>query len=106
MERVNNTPVDDDSTTRGEDGMKVPIDDASTNVPTEAELDEEAMVEAAIRAGEQAAEEELAAEAEADFAKVNCPPTGVNAVYVNGKLAYSSNPEAKTFRAGHVLRIK
>ena len=70
MERVNNTPVDDDSTTRGEDGMKVPIDDASTNVPTEAELDEEAMVEAAIRAGEQAAEEELAAEAEADFAKV------------------------------------
>ncbi len=70
MERVNNTPVDDDSTTRGEDGMKVPIDDASTNVPTEAELDEEAMVEAAIRAGEQAAEEELAAEAEVDFAKV------------------------------------
>ncbi|MBQ7176744.1 MAG: D-aminoacylase [Victivallales bacterium] len=45
-------------------------------------------------------------DSKADFAKVNCPPTGVNAVYVNGKLAYSSNPEAKTFRAGHVLRIK
>ena len=45
-------------------------------------------------------------DSKADFAKVNCPPTGVDAVYVNGKLAYSSNPEAKTFRAGHVLRIK
>lgn len=70
MERVNNTPVNDDSIARDEDGMKVPIDDASTNVPPEPELDEEAMVDAAIRAGEQAAEEELAAEAEADFAKV------------------------------------
>ena len=38
----------------GEDDMKVPIDDTSS----EPELDEEAMVEAAIRAGEQAAEEE------------------------------------------------
>lgn len=44
---------------RGEDDMKVPIDDASS----EPELDEEAMVEAAIRAGEQAAEEEMTAQA-------------------------------------------
>ncbi len=51
---------------KGEDDMKVPIDDPSS-VP---EFDEDAMVEAAIRAGEQAAEEELAAQAEADFDKV------------------------------------
>ena len=43
---------------KGEDDMKVPIDGASP----EPELDEDAMVEAAIRAGEQAAEEELAAQ--------------------------------------------
>lgn len=53
---------------RGEDSMKVPIDEPAAE-PTLDELDEEAMVEAAIRAGEQAAEEELAAQAEADLAK-------------------------------------
>lgn len=44
-----------------EDGMKVPIDEPETtgNLEQESELDEEAMVEAAIRAGEQAAEEEM-----------------------------------------------
>lgn len=54
--------------TRGtdEDDMKVPIDEPTNNMSSEPELDEEAMVEAAIRAGEQAAEEELAAEAEAE----------------------------------------
>ena len=56
----------DESTKAGEDSMKVPIED---NTP-EQELDEEAMVEAAIAAGEAAAEEELAAEAEAEFTKV------------------------------------
>lgn len=60
MERVDYIP--DDEPTKDEDGMKVPIDEP--NAQTEPELDEEAMVEAAIRAGEQAAEEELAAEAE------------------------------------------
>ena len=42
-----------------EDTMKVPIDDPQAEQEAQ-ELDEEAMVEAAIRAGEQAAEEELA----------------------------------------------
>ena len=56
----------EESTKAGEDSMKVPIED---NTP-EQELDEEAMVEAAIAAGEAAAEEELAAEAEAEFTKV------------------------------------
>ena len=42
----------------GMDDMKVPVDET----PSEPEFDEDAMVEAAIRAGEQAAEEELAAE--------------------------------------------
>ena len=45
-------------------------------------------------------------DSKADFAKTNCAPTGVEAVYVNGKLAYSPNSGAKTFRAGKVLRIK
>ena len=40
------------------DDMKVSVDET----PSEPEFDEDAMVEAAIRAGEQAAEEELAAE--------------------------------------------
>lgn len=52
--QIDNNPTSE----RGEDDMKVPIDDTSS----EPELDEEAMVEAAIRAGEQAAEEELAAQ--------------------------------------------
>jgi len=43
----------------GEGGMKVPIEDPAA----EPELDEQAMVEAAIRAGEEAAEAELAQEA-------------------------------------------
>lgn len=51
---------------RGEDDMKVTIDDTSS----EPELDEEAMVEAAIRAGEQAAEEEMAAQADEEISKV------------------------------------
>ena len=42
----------------------------------------------------------------ADFAVANRAPTGIEAVYVNGKLAYSPNSKAKTFRAGKVLRIK
>lgn len=50
----------------GGDDMKVPIDEPSS----EPELDEEAMVEAAIRAGEQAAEEELAAQEDAEHAKI------------------------------------
>lgn len=51
--------------------MKVPIEDDSVETPetpevpdTESELDEEAMVEAAIRAGEEAAEQDFAAEAD------------------------------------------
>lgn len=43
----------------GEDDMKVPIDDTSS----EPELDEEAMVEAAIAAGDAAADEDLATDA-------------------------------------------
>ena len=42
----------------------------------------------------------------ADFLATNRVPTGVEAVYVNGKLAYSPDSKAKTFRAGKVLRIK
>ena len=45
-------------------------------------------------------------DSKADFAVVNRAPTGVDAVYVNGKLAYSPDPEVETTRAGRVLRIK
>ena len=45
-------------------------------------------------------------DSKADFKVTSRKPTGVEAVYVNGKLAYSSDPEAKTTRAGRVLRIK
>ena len=45
-------------------------------------------------------------DSKADFAEANRVPTGIESVYVNGKLAYSPNPDAKTFRAGKVLRIK
>ena len=45
-------------------------------------------------------------DSKADFAVANRVPTGVEAVYVNGKLAYSSDSSAKTTRAGRVLRIK
>lgn len=48
----------DDTIETGEDGMKVPINEPEST-PQEPELDEEAMVEAAIRAGEEAAEREL-----------------------------------------------
>ena len=57
---------DETRSERGEDDMKVPIDDTSS----EPELDEEAMVEAAIRAGEQAAEEEMADEAAEEDSRV------------------------------------
>ena len=42
----------------------------------------------------------------ADYGHANRTPTGVGAVYVNGELAYSSDPDAKTVRAGRVLRIR
>ena len=42
----------------------------------------------------------------ADFAVANRPATGVEAVYVNGKLAYSPDTGVKTTRPGRVLRIK
>ena len=42
----------------------------------------------------------------ADFAVANRKPTGVEAVYVNGQIAYSADPEVGTVRAGRVLRIK
>ena len=45
-------------------------------------------------------------DSKADFAVANRVPTGITAVYVNGKLAYAPNSKAKTFRAGKVLRIK
>ena len=45
-------------------------------------------------------------DSKADFAVANRTPTGVEAVYVNGKLAYSPDSGTKTFRAGKVLRIK
>ena len=45
-------------------------------------------------------------DSKADFAVANRKPTGVEAVYVNGKLAYSPDPEIKTTRPGRVLRIK
>ena len=63
MQRWEDKREEDESIETGEDGMKVPIDDTNADVPADAELDEDAMVEAAIRAGEQAADEELAAEA-------------------------------------------
>ena len=52
----NDQTMRDDAPQADEDAMKVPIDDPTAD---EQELDEEAMVEAAIRAGEAAAEEEL-----------------------------------------------
>ncbi|MBO7675561.1 MAG: nucleotide exchange factor GrpE [Atopobiaceae bacterium] len=64
MERWDNNGNDAEET-MGEGEMKVPIDVPSTD--SAPELDEEAMVEAAIRAGEQAAEEELAAQADAEL---------------------------------------
>ena len=45
-------------------------------------------------------------DSKADFSVASRKPTGVEAVYVNGKLAYSHDPGAKTTRAGRVLRIK
>lgn len=42
----------------------------------------------------------------ADFMVANRVPTGVEGVYVNGKLAYSPDPAVATCRAGRVLRIK
>ena len=45
-------------------------------------------------------------DSKADFAVANRKPTGVEAVYVNGNLAYSPDPEVKTTRSGRVLRIK
>ena len=45
-------------------------------------------------------------DSKADFAVTNRAPTGIEAVYVNGKLAYSPDSGAKTLRAGQVLRIK
>jgi len=42
----------------------------------------------------------------ADFAVANRAPTGIEAVCVNGRRAYSPDPEVKTVRAGKVLRIK
>ena len=41
-----------------------------------------------------------------DFAVANRVPTGIEAVYVNGRPAYSPDPEFKTVRSGKVLRIK
>ncbi|MBO4631260.1 MAG: amidohydrolase family protein [Lentisphaeria bacterium] len=45
-------------------------------------------------------------DSKADFAVVSRVPTGIEAVYVNGQLAYSPDPGVKTVRAGKVLRIK
>ena len=53
----------------GEGSMKVPIDDSAAT-PNPQGLDEDAMVEAAIRAGEAQADAELAQEAASDFEKL------------------------------------
>ena len=45
-------------------------------------------------------------DSKADFAVANRVPTGIESVYVNGRLAYSPDPGVKTVRAGKVLRIK
>ena len=45
-------------------------------------------------------------DSKADFAVPNRVPAGIEAVYVNGQLAYSPDPDVKTVRAGKVLRIK
>ena len=45
-------------------------------------------------------------DSDADYGWSNRTPTGVESVYVNGQLAYSSDPEAGTVRAGRVLRIR
>lgn len=60
---------DDVANVTDEDAMKVPIDEPGmgSESTVSPELDEEAMVEAAIKAGEQAAEEELAAQADAEL---------------------------------------
>ena len=42
----------------------------------------------------------------ADYARPNVRAEGVRAVYVNGELAYSPDPEVKTARPGRMLRIK
>ena len=45
-------------------------------------------------------------DSQADYAVPNRPAEGVHGVYVNGQLAYSPDPEVKTFRSGKMLRIK
>ncbi len=42
----------------------------------------------------------------ADYSTPNRRAEGIAAVYVNGKLAYSADPEAKLSRPGRMLRIK
>ena len=44
-------------------------------------------------------------DSKADYAVPNRRAEGVHAVYVNGKLAYSPDPEVKTFRPGKMIRI-
>lgn len=45
-------------------------------------------------------------DSKADYSVPNRRAEGVYAVYVNGKLAYSPDPEVKTFQPGKMLRIK
>ncbi len=45
-------------------------------------------------------------DSQADYAVPNRRAQGVQAVYVNGRLAYAPDPEVKTFRPGKMLRIK
>ena len=45
-------------------------------------------------------------DSQADYAVPNRRAEGVSAVYVNGKLAYSPDPERQLCRAGKMLRIK
>lgn len=59
MAHTDDETMEETSNEEGVGSMKVPIDEPAAETDFE-ELDEEAMVEAAIRAGEQAAEEELA----------------------------------------------
>lgn len=67
MERGDNNR-NETQTNVDKDEVKVPIE--TPNTDPESNMDEEAMVEAAIKAGEQAAEEELAAQAEDELNRV------------------------------------
>lgn len=98
-------PFPEGQNLKGND-VKVPVEDSESQTHSEAEMDEEALVEAAKRAGVQAAEEEIAAKEAKRAEQAQAEGSGLQEQLDSAEAAVAAAKKEAADAVARVLRIQ